>query len=349
MEVSDDMIKRFLENKCAPDEAARVYTYLLNNKGQLDKWLPEEEWESFESNIKLNFTQSNTWFDQIEARKGKGRVHIISHKWAAPVAAAVLVAVSFLAIYLLVQPAPEKAIVTKNILQAPANTERVFNNNSLKKISYTLDDGSVVTLHAHSILTCNQPFDPASRKLTLHGEAIFYVARDTSRPFVVYTRRFSTTALGTIFRIKAYDSSSTSTVELIEGKVMLQNLHHPEKPMYLHPGDEYDFVYKDNSFHNITPQVRVPEKTIAPIQVDGSITETATEISFSNTPLPEVLKKIGELYNIRIDTDSAQLEGRKFTGSFLKKQAGDDVLATIAGLNNYSVEYDGTVYRLTVQ
>ncbi len=349
MEVSDDMIKRFLENQCTPEEAARVYIYLLNNKDQLDKWLPEKAWESFESPIKLNIAQSNSWFDQIEARKEKGRLRMMSRKWAAPAAAAVLVAISFITIYLFVQPASEKTIVKNNIPQVPANTEKVFRNNSIKKVSYTLTDGSVVTLHANSVLTCNQPFDSTNRKLTLHGEGIFYVARDSTRPFVVFTKGFSTTALGTIFRIRAYDSSNTSTVALIEGKVMLQNLRHPEKPMYLHPGDEYDFIYKDNSFHNITPKAPVPVKTVATIQVDGSITETTTEISFSNTPLPEVLKKVSELYNIRIDTDSAQLEGRKFTGSFLKKQAGNDVLATIAGLNNYTVEYDGTVYRLTIQ
>lgn len=346
MEVNADLIKRFLENRCTQEEAALVHEYLLAHKDQLDKWLPEEEWESFEAGIKLPAVESNSWFKHIEQEKKGAR--IISPAWLR-IAAAVLIAVSFVVVYQFVHPTHKKTITKIIKPQIPATTARIFRNNNEKNVTYTLDDGSTVILHAKSMLICNQPFDSTKRKLTLHGEATFYVAKDTSRPFMVFTKGFSTTALGTVFRIKAYDSSSTSTVQLIEGKVVLQNLHHPEKPMYLHPGDEYSFSYKDNRFRSITPKAHVPVKTVAPIHVDGNITETTAEISFSNTPLPDVLKKISEVYDIRIDMDSAQLEGRKFTGSFLKKQAANDVLATIAGLNNYTVVYDGTVYRLTVQ
>ena len=345
MEVNADMIKRFLENRCTKEEAPLVQEYLLTNKDQLDKWLPEEEWESFEAGIKIPAAESNSWFEHIEQRRKGART--ISHTWLR-IAAAVLIAVSFVVISLFMHPARQKTIVTTINPQISATTARIFRNNNEKNVTYRLDDGSTVILHAKSILICNQPFDSTKRKLTLHGEAIFYVAKDTSRPFMVFTKGFSTTALGTIFRIKAYDSSRTSTIQLIEGKVVLQNLHHPEKPMYLYPGDACNFSYKNNQFRSITPK-HTPVKTTAPIRVDGSVTETATEINFSNTPLPDVLKKISEVYNIRIDTNSEQLEGRKFTGSFLKKQAANDVLATIAGLNNYIVAHDGTVYRLTVQ
>ncbi|NII24432.1 FecR family protein [Pseudoflavitalea sp. X16] len=348
MEVSEAAIKRFFENNCTKEEAILVHQYFLDHPEQLDKWLPEREWESFVHGMALSTAESNTWFEHIENNKDKKGARVILRQWV-QVAAAVLIAAGFVAIYQFVQPASKKAILKNSSPQIPASTPKIFRNNSLKNVTYVLDDGSTVTLHAKSLLICQQPFDLSERNITLHGEGLFRVAKDKSRPFTVFTKGFSTTALGTTFRIKAYDSSSIATVKLIEGKVVLQNLQHPGKPVYLHPGDAYNFSHNSNSFRSITPKPPVPAKITAPIQVDGSITETAAAISFSNTPLTEVLKKISEVYKITINTDEAKPEGRKFTGSFLKKQVADEVLSTIAELNNYVVVQEGTVYRLTIQ
>lgn len=348
MEVSKAMIQRFLENRCTKEEADEVYQYLLNNRKQLDEWLSEQEWESFEATRKLNIIQSNSWFNKIEEGKEKQGMRIASRQWLR-IAAAGLVAVSSLIVYQLAKAPSKKTIVRSIVPQVPENKEKLFRNNGKQPVSYTLDDGSNIILYANSVVICDQPFDSTKRMMTLHGEGLFHVAKDPSRPFTVLTKGFSTTALGTTFRIKAYDSSGTSTVKLIEGKVVLQNLQSPEKPIYLVPGDEYIFNHNDNRLRNWTHKANTSPKVNVPIQVDGSITETDEEISFSNTPLPEVMKKISETYKISIDTDSAKLEGRKFTGSFLKKQTAGDVLATIAGLNNYTVVYEGAVYRLTVQ
>lgn len=348
MEVSEAAIKRFFENNCTKEEAILVHQYFQDHPEQLGKWLPEREWESVEPAMSLSTAESNTWFEQIENNKNKKGARVILRQWM-QVAAAVLVVAGFVVIYQFVQPTSKKAIVKNSSPQIPASTPKIFRNNSLKNVTYILDDGSTVTLHAKSVLICQQPFDSSERNIILHGEGLFRVAKDKSRPFTVFTKGFSTTALGTIFRIKAYDSSNIATVKLIEGKVVLQNLHSPGKPVYLHPGDAYNFSHNSNSFRSITPKPPVPAKITAPIQVDGSITETATAISFSNTPLTEVLKKISEVYKITINTDEAKPEGRKFTGSFLKKQVADEVLSTIAGLNNYVVVQEGNAYRLTIQ
>lgn len=348
MEVSEALIKRFFENNCTAEEAVLVHQYLLDHPEQQDNCLPEREWESFEPGMSLSRAESNTWFEQIENNKDKKGARIMLRRWM-QVAAAILIPVGLVVIYQFVQPDPQKVIVKNSSPQIHAPTPKIFRNNSSKNVTYILDDGSVVTLHAKSELICQQPFESSKRNITLHGEGLFRVAKDESRPFTVFTKGFSTTALGTIFRIKAYDSSSTATIKLIEGKVVLQNLHSPGKPVYLHPGDKYNFSYNNNSFRSITPKPTVPAKITVPIQVDGSITETTDEISFSNTPLTEVLKKISEVYKIIINTDEAKPEGRKFTGTFLKKQVADEVLSTIAGLNNYVVVQEGNVYRLTIQ
>ncbi len=59
-----------------------------------------------------------------------------------------------------------------------------------------------------------------------------------------------------------------------------------------------------------------PPKIITPIQVDGSITESTTEISFSNTPLADVLNKISKAYKISINADGISLKEENLRVAF---------------------------------
>jgi transmembrane sensor len=348
MEISKELIQRFFENNCTPEEATRVYQYLQAHKDGLDEWLPDQEWEAFEATWQLSTDRSNRLFEQIEKESTSRYRSITARSWFR-LAAAAMIAAIFVGTYVFMQAPAKRMTATTTTPQLPANKEKQFSNTSNKVISYVLDDGSEVKLHANSTIVCNQPFDPSVRNITLQGEALFRVAKDKARSFTVFTKGFSTTALGTTFRIAAYDSSKTATVKLIEGKVVLKNLQQPGKPIFLKPGDECAFDLANNQFKRKEPKAPALPKIIALIQVDGSITESITEIAFSNTTLPDVLNKISEVYKISINTDSVNLEGRKFTGSFLKKQAADDVLGTICGLNNITVTYEGTVYRLISQ
>ncbi|GAB7555549.1 FecR family protein [Novosphingobium sp. 11B] len=64
-----------------------------------------------------------------------------------------------------------------------------------------LADGSIVTLDSDSRLTVS--FRSDRRDITLdHGRAIFSVAHDRSRPFIVATEEGTTTALGTRFSVE---------------------------------------------------------------------------------------------------------------------------------------------------
>jgi ferric-dicitrate binding protein FerR (iron transport regulator) len=345
MEVTKTLIKNYFEDNCTQEEAAIVSQYLLEHPEVMEEWLPEQEWETFEGKTQLSTDQSNRWYAKIEQEKGKKYGRLVSSRWLRIAVAAVIAGI-LLSVYLFVQPPREKEAPLAAQPHIPANHEKRFYNNSQQIISHVLDDGSIVTLHPNSLIICNQPFEANGRNITLQGEALFRVAKDSTRPFVVYAKGFSTTALGTTFRIKAYDNSKTAFVKLVEGKIVLKQLTGDGQSIYLKPGEECKFLQGQNTFQRVIPKIAVPVKLVEPIPVDSSITESKTEIIFSNTDLPVVLKKISEIYKVSINTDSVRLEGRKFTGSFLRKQAADDVLSTVTGLNNFTILYDGKVYRL---
>lgn len=94
--------------------------------------------------------------------------------------------------------------------------EQVYLTAVGERRAVTLDDGTVVTLNTDSravVRMRDQRRDVALTK----GQALFEVARDTARPFVVTAGNRTVTALGTAFDVRV--SKETLEVLLIEGKV----------------------------------------------------------------------------------------------------------------------------------
>lgn len=81
----------------------------------------------------------------------------------------------------------------------------------------TLDDGSVVELNARSRIRV--VYDTHRRDIELlQGQALFRVAKDHARPFLVRAGETSVGALGTQFDVYRRDSGAT-TVTVVEGSV----------------------------------------------------------------------------------------------------------------------------------
>lgn len=80
----------------------------------------------------------------------------------------------------------------------------------------TLIDGSTISLNASSALSVN--ITDKQRVITLYeGQALFTVAKDSTRPFIVHAQHGQTRALGTVFDIDI--SPSQVSVTVIEGTV----------------------------------------------------------------------------------------------------------------------------------
>lgn len=344
-EISHDLVVKFLENKCSREEAAIVYDYLLKHPELLNRHMGEEEWETFSDVPAIPEERSHAWLQYIQQHKQEKRTVLLRRPWLRVAAAVILLIAGAGFLYYLLQPAARTAVpMAKQTTARPAAKEKWFVNNNTEPVTDTLDDGSVVRLYKNSILICSQPFDKDKRDLRLQGEAVFYVAKDKNRPFTVFTEGFSTTALGTVFRVSAY-ASGVPAVKLLRGKVVVNNLQSAAAPVYLLPGDECTFSKTDRRLHFHGGETARQEP--AEIKVNGDIRETEDEIGFSNTPLQDVFTRIDKIYHTNIQFDSGKAKGRTFTGSFLKQQPVEEVLATIAQLNNLTVSKNESGYRLT--
>lgn len=105
--------------------------------------------------------------------------------------------------------------------------ERVIEkfNRENDPIVFSLADGTTVTLAPQSVLRYASGFGDKDRTVSLNGEAQFDVSRKTGYPFEVREKEIKVTVLGTIFRVKAPSGDSVMVVELIKGKLKVENIN----------------------------------------------------------------------------------------------------------------------------
>lgn len=99
----------------------------------------------------------------------------------------------------------------------PDYTEYATHVGQIDKIE--LSDGTVITLGAHSKIRVEE-FDVKRRHVILEqGEALFAVAKDRTRPFIVSSGGTRIRVLGTVFNVNK--ARENLTVSLLEGRVRL--------------------------------------------------------------------------------------------------------------------------------
>lgn len=85
----------------------------------------------------------------------------------------------------------------------------------------SLSDGTQVWLNCESSLTYPVTFNGTERKVELHGEGYFEVARDAKKIFTVVTGAQRVTVLGTYFNVAGYKGENFIKTTLLEGKVKI--------------------------------------------------------------------------------------------------------------------------------
>lgn len=102
-----------------------------------------------------------------------------------------------------------------------------------------LEDGSVITANANSELEIT--FYRHQRVVHIkHGEAIFDVAKDSERPFIVQTAQAKVTVLGTRFAVNQLANRVRISVD--HGRVQVARAGEGQAPLLLRNGDVVEIV-----------------------------------------------------------------------------------------------------------
>jgi transmembrane sensor len=349
--MDPSQIERFLMNTASASEAKAVARYLEEKPAALDRHLPESEWEQTNSRMWLKDKASERMLRHIQRQVGvQGKSN-----WNLRVTA--VAATVVLGLFLIGQLYLDRADAGTLVSVAAGITEGVFavkTNNSLRPISFLLEDGSEVELLPGAEIIYPQPFVQDDRRTVyLKGEAVFDVAKDSLRPFTVEADGLATTALGTSFKVKAPGGSKPVLVQLYTGKVVVkaisESLQQQEKEVYLAPGQQLvvDTENPEGQVSNIVAAVpgqkRIP---LLPEMEEGSMTINGNTIEFSKRPLPSVLDELSKLYVQDIRYRKADISRISFTGKISMTDSLDQVLHTITVLNELKMKKEQDSYRI---
>ena len=216
----------------------------------------------------------------------------------------------------------------------PAETKK-YETAYGEKNTITLPDGSKVVLNGHSTLRSNSNWSTSSaREVWLDGEAFFSVTHmKNNQRFVVHTSDgLSIEVLGTSFNVKK--RGSNTQVVLREGKIRLHMMSGTSMDsLTMKPGDLVEINGQNKS---LTREVVEPEKYTS---------WQNPNITFSNTPLREVLKMVQEVYGDETFVTDVSLSEKRISGS-LPNDNLDILLKALEETLNCRIEHNNN--RITV-
>lgn len=196
----------------------------------------------------------------------------------------------------------------------------------------TLEDGSRIALNTDTQVEVR--FDADQRQIELdRGEAMFEVAHDAGRPFVVIAGDTRVQAIGTVFTVRR--TRDDVIVTLIKGKVAVSH-DRPragrmaDTPLMLRPGEK------------LTEPVEGPRR-IEPQSVEAATAWRRGQTVFDETPLGSAVSELNRYGGPPIVVDDPRVAALPVSGVFATN--APDFAEAVATLHGLRIEKDdGTLH-----
>lgn len=167
--------------------------------------------------------------------------------------------------------------------------------------SLVLSDSSTVELNTLSKIRIH--YTEHERKVELlQGQALFHVAKNTERPFVVQSGDTRVRAVGTLFDV--YKRTEGTVITVVEGRVAVES-RIPGMPgsVLLAAGDQ------------IAVGAKAPGK-VDRANLAGATAWTQRQLVFDSTPLSSVAEEFNRYNTRRLRIDAARLGDFRISGIF---------------------------------
>lgn len=188
-----------------------------------------------------------------------------------------------------------------------------------ERVHLTLNDGTEVVLGPSSRLWFPERFGKV-REVRLEGQAVFDVAPDARRTFLVRTERVVTRVLGTRFGVWAYPEDEYVDVAVAEGVVAVAASGAGGRP--------------SETRLTAGQAVRVDSAGVpaSPRQVDARrlLAWTEGRITFDRVPLREVVRTLERTHGARVELSDSVVAGLRLTGEFRESAQIADIVRVIA-------------------
>lgn len=189
----------------------------------------------------------------------------------------------------------------KEVTQETSKNNKTLYNTLLvpygKRTKIKLSDGSIVWLNSGSKLVYPSVFNANKRELYLEGEAIFDVAHNKSKPFIVISQNQEIEVLGTVFGVTSYSDENTINTVLKSGSVQIS---YNKDASYPSSSDKMKISPGTIASYNKNNKGIISEK----VNVDNYFSWRDGVLIFKNNDLQYIMKRLSRYYNIKIDIEN---------------------------------------------
>lgn len=299
MKITKELIEKYYLGKCSEEERLFVERWMKSSEDEESKYttrairkLKRETWEEIKLTNKSSFLEADqAYVRQTESRK-QGRIislNTVTRRYAAVLLLCIL---SF------------SAYFTYNFYAVSENTQvadlyQTVTTLRGEKRTVTLSDGSTIKMNYETEIRIPEQFEGNQRVVYLTGHAHFDVARDTERPFIIYTEDSKTQVLGTSFGINTKEQGKTEII-VTSGRVA--------------------FSEKDQSDNLVTLTVNDkailnPNKSITTYEVEAKKLTAWKEnrLAFYDQTVTEIIGVIEPWYDVKVTITNPDLLSREYT------------------------------------
>jgi transmembrane sensor len=173
--------------------------------------------------------------------------------------------------------------------------------------SFTLPDGTVVSLNSDTKIKYPKQFAANTREVTIEGEAFFQVIPNKAQPFIIHAGNAQIRVLGTSFNVNAYPAAKTLEVIVETGRVQFLNntaMSKENNELILTPGEIGTLDYSGNSLIKSTNQN------------PNFLAWKTRNLVFKATLLSEVVENLEKVYKVNIRLADPKLNGLLLTAQF---------------------------------
>ncbi|MEM6736588.1 MAG: FecR domain-containing protein [Bacteroidota bacterium] len=328
MKITEDLLKKYAKGSCTEAECKAVEKWLASEEVIEDYlykslFLPEQEatlkqlqnrlWgqeslslqspernqekegiESVEKYVSSKTPHLKTEFEGAASNGKHQRTAFVRNRMRYVAVAVILIMVGFFSYRTLSDnfgaDGTEQSITLKTI-----NTQRG------EKRTITLSDGSTIRMNYETEIRVPEQFGGDKRVVYLTGHAHFDVARDTERPFIIYTEDSKTQVLGTSFDINTREEGETEII-VTSGKVAFSEKSQADNLVTLALNDR---AILDSNKRITTDKV----EAFALIAWKDNI------LYFEDRPFKEIIEVIEPWFDVTIKVRDSTLNEKLFTFS----------------------------------
>ncbi len=288
------LLNKYLTRQCSPEEEKLINQWYENLNTAVSDNIQEptdqDEERLWQSILRKSGNTGEPTIRTIEKATQYRNRH---WKWIG-IAASILL---FVTIGFYLRPALQESKSGEPVamsIDGFSESEILQNTDSKVVKPVRLRDGSLIVLQPDSKVEILRLAESGNREVKLTGEAFFEIAKDESRPFLVYAQGIVTKVLGTSFNIRARQGDEKIIVDVKTGKVaVFREKNSNEEPYLLTPNQQV--VYDLNSDKIVQTLQENPQVIISEAEIN--------KMEFDEAPVISIFEAIERTYGVDLVFD----------------------------------------------